>query len=144
MSDLSDRNGRASPLRGMATVSFWADDHPAAVAWYTDLLGIEPYYVREGGYAEFRIGDLEAELGIIDSSWAPGGARPGPGGAVLLWAVDDIDATFADLLARGAVVYEPLIDRGEGFRTASVVDPFGNILGIMRNPHYLEQVSRLG
>ncbi len=22
--------------------------------------------------------------------------------------------------------------------TASVVDPFGNILGLMRNPHYLE------
>jgi hypothetical protein len=28
--------------------------------------------------------------------------------------------------------------RGEGFVTASVVDPFGNVIGIMANPHYLE------
>jgi hypothetical protein len=35
--------------------------------------------------------------------------------------------------------YEPLTSRGEaGFVTASVVDPFGNILGIMYNPHYVE------
>lgn len=25
-----------------------------------------------------------------------------------------------------------------GFVTASVVDPFGNVLGIMANPHYLQ------
>ena len=26
--------------------------------------------------------------------------------------------------------------RGEGFVTASVVDPFGNLLGVMTNPHW--------
>ena len=41
--------------------------------------------------------------------------------------------------AMGANEYEPLTKRGEsGFITASVLDPFGNILGIMYNPHYLE------
>jgi hypothetical protein len=41
--------------------------------------------------------------------------------------------------AMGANEYEPLTKRGEsGFITASVLDPFGNILGIMHNPHYLE------
>jgi hypothetical protein len=28
-------------------------------------------------------------------------------------------------------------DQGAGFITASVVDPFGNILGVMYNPHYV-------
>jgi hypothetical protein len=28
------------------------------------------------------------------------------------------------------------------FDTAAVVDPFGNVLGIMRNPHYLEVLGR--
>lgn len=28
-------------------------------------------------------------------------------------------------------------DRGEGFITATVIDPFGNVLGLMYNPHYL-------
>jgi hypothetical protein len=45
----------------------------------------------------------------------------------------------ATATAMGAKEYEPLTSRGEaGFITASVVDPFGNILGIMYNPHYLE------
>ncbi|MER7475207.1 hypothetical protein ABT351_31575, partial [Micromonospora sp. NPDC000018] len=29
-------------------------------------------------------------------------------------------------------------DRGSGFVTATVVDPFGNLLGVMYNPHYVE------
>lgn len=29
-----------------------------------------------------------------------------------------------------------------GFTTASVIDPFGNILGVMHNPHYLEVLAR--
>ena len=33
-------------LRGLTTVSFFADDVTAARAWYTELLGIEPYFVR--------------------------------------------------------------------------------------------------
>lgn len=42
----------------------------------------------------------------------------------------------------GAEEYEPLIEREAGFKTASVVDPFGNVLGLMYNPHYLEVVER--
>ena len=64
--------------------------------------------------------------------------RPGPGGAILLWHVDDVEAAFARLKAMGAKEYDPVTTRGDsGFVTASVVDPFGNILGIMYNPYYL-------
>jgi hypothetical protein len=34
-------------LRGRTTVSFFADDVVAAQGWYTELLGIEPYFMRE-------------------------------------------------------------------------------------------------
>jgi hypothetical protein len=44
----------------------------------------------------------------------------------------------------GAQVYEPLTMRDEGFITASVVDPFGNILGIMYNQQYLEMLRVVG
>ena len=30
-------------LRGLATISYWADDLKAARAWYSELLGIAPY-----------------------------------------------------------------------------------------------------
>lgn len=59
----------------------------------------------------------------------------------MFWHVDDLPATLERLQAMGAREYEPLTDREAGFRTASVVDPFGNILGIMYNPHYLEMLN---
>jgi hypothetical protein len=30
----------------------------------------------------------------------------------------------------------------EGFVTATVVDPFGNVLGVMYNPHYVEVLAQ--
>ncbi|MGW4355052.1 VOC family protein [Nocardia sp. NPDC004582] len=125
-------------LRGMATVNYFADDLEAAKDWYSDLLGVQPYFAVPGGYYEFRIGDYQAELGIIAGKFAP--SRPDvPGGQIVNWHVDDVAATFERLLGMGATVHEPIIERGEGtgFVTASVVDPFGNVLGIMTNPHYL-------
>ena len=56
-------------LRGLTTVSFFAEDISAARRWYTELLGTEPYFVREAEgapvYVEFRIGDYKHELGIM-------------------------------------------------------------------------------
>src|SRR5688572_17995249 len=34
-----------STLRGLANVSFFADDLAAARTWYTELFGVEPYFV---------------------------------------------------------------------------------------------------
>jgi predicted enzyme related to lactoylglutathione lyase len=124
-------------LRGLTTISFWAADLAAAKTWYAELLGVEPYFERPG-YIEFRLGDYQHELGVIDSSYAPEGSATVPGGAVVYWHVDDVSATFERLLAMGAKEYQPLMTRGEGFITAAVVDPFGNVLGIMYNAHYLE------
>jgi predicted enzyme related to lactoylglutathione lyase len=124
-------------LRGLTTVSFFAPDLEAAAKWYTELLGVGPYFERPG-YREFRIGDYQHELGLIDSRYAPSGSATGPAGAIVYWHVDDVSATLERLLSMGAKEYEPLRVRGNGFVTASVVDPFGNVLGIMYNPHYLE------
>jgi predicted enzyme related to lactoylglutathione lyase len=137
-------------LRGFATINFWADDLAAAVAWYTELLGVAPYFERPGpdgrpAYAEFRIGDYQAELGIIDRRYAPPGAATEPGGAVMYWHVDDLNATVQRLLSLGAKEYQPITPRGTaGFVTAAVVDPFGNVLGVMYNPHYLEVLAAIG
>jgi predicted enzyme related to lactoylglutathione lyase len=130
-------------LRGVATVNLWADDLEAAKDWYAELLGVPPYFERRSddgspGYFEFRFGDYQTELGLIDARYRPPALSPQPGGAVLNWAVDDVHAAFARLQSLGATVVEPVIERGEGFITASVLDPFGNVIGVMANPHYLE------
>lgn len=127
-------------LRGLATLNFFAADHKAAKEWYTKMLGVPPYFERPG-YMEFRIGDYQHELGIIDARFAPPGTNSNPGGAIVYWHVDDVQGTLDRLLSLGATLNEKVMVRGEGFVTASVVDPFGNVLGIMYNRHYLEVLS---
>jgi predicted enzyme related to lactoylglutathione lyase len=132
-------------LRGMATVSFFADDIKAARKWYSELLGTDPYFERPDtinpAYIEFRIGDHQHELGIIDKKFAPQSSISSPGGAVVFWHVDDIEGMLEKVKSMGAREYEPLTKREAGFITASVLDPFGNILGLMYNPHYLEMLG---
>jgi len=130
-------------LRGMATVNYWTADLPAARQWYTELLGVEPYFEVPGAYLEFRIGDYQHELGLINSDYVPAGTSPdpAPGGEILHWHVDDLQASLARLLSMGASEHQPVTERGHGFVTASVIDPFGNVLGIMINPHYLDVLA---
>jgi len=84
-------------------------------------------------------------------TWQPGSLRirrgagsADPGlGVIVYWHVDDIDAVLKRAVAMGAAQLEAPQDRGHGFSTATAVDPFGNILGIMYNPHYLEILASL-
>jgi hypothetical protein len=39
-------SGKQTLLRGLATVNFYAADVKAAKKWYSELLGIEPYFER--------------------------------------------------------------------------------------------------
>jgi predicted enzyme related to lactoylglutathione lyase len=132
-------------LRGLSTVNYVADDVAAAVGWYTEVLGVEPYFSRSAGgtpaYVEFRVGDYQHELGILDRRFAGTGRTGEPGGAIVYWHVDDVQASFGRLLALGAGVAEEPIERGPGFITASVIDPFGNLLGVMYNQHYVDVLA---
>ena len=128
-------------LRGLTTTSFFADDLDAAAAWYTELFGTEPYFKVPGGYIEFRIGDYQHEFGIVKSDYAPHDVHTGPAGAIAYWAVDDLQATLDRLTELGAKPHDEPTVRGEGFVTASVVDPFGNVLGIMTNVHYFDVLN---
>ena len=129
-------------LRGLTTAVYPTADLDGAVRWYADLLGIEPYFTRPG-YTEFRLGDYSHELGLIDKA-VMGQIGPDsttatdPAGVILYWHVDDVQAVIDRTIAAGATLHQPPMDFGEGFIGASVIDPFGNILGLMHNPHYLE------
>lgn len=121
-------------LQGFATVNYFVADLEAAKAWYTEVLGTPPYYDQVPGYIEFRIGDYLDELGLVDAAYGPEPTEK-PAGSIIYWHVEDLDASFERLLSLGATVNQPRVDYGN-FVTASVVDPFGNVLGIMNNPHY--------
>ncbi|WP_166849177.1 VOC family protein [Isoptericola sp. BMS4] len=133
-------------LRGLTTITYLADDVAKARDWYAEVLGTDAYFAREVdgalAYAEFRLGDYQHELGIMDQRFAP--PQPdGASGAIAYWAVDDVRASFARLLELGATAYQAPVERGPGFVTASVVDPFGNVLGVMENAHYRDVLAGL-
>ena len=132
-------------LRGMSNISYYADDVKAARQWYNQVFGMEAYFQRPDAenpsYIEYRVGDYGQEVGIIDKKYQAPLAKEGPGGAVLYWHVDDIEKALERLVGMGASVYEPVTTHGEGFITASVIDPFGNVMGIMYNQHYLDTLS---
>jgi catechol 2,3-dioxygenase-like lactoylglutathione lyase family enzyme len=98
-------------LRGLTTVTYQTADLAAAKQWYTELLGIEPYFDTPA-YVEFRVGDSLHELGLLDSTYLPDlgggqGAAAGPGGAIVYWHVDDVPATLDRLLLMGATAHHP-------------------------------------
>lgn len=126
-------------LKSLSTITFWADELGEATRWYTELLGFPPYYSSEAagkgaGYVEFRVGPQHHELGLAERRFAPRPLQPVTGGAVCYWEVESVDATSARLLELGAKVLEPRTDRGGGYVTASFVDPFGNVLGVLTRP----------
>ena len=134
-------------LHGFTTINFFVDDVPAAAAWYSRVLGVEPYFAQPSlenpAYVEFRVGDYQHELGLISSAYRPAGVDAArPAGAVMYWHVDDVPTAVERVVALGASVLEPPTARGdEGWVTAVIADPFGNLLGVMYSPHYLEVLN---
>jgi predicted enzyme related to lactoylglutathione lyase len=56
--------------------------------------------------------------------------------AVAYWGVPDIDSARARLLDHGAGPREPITDVGGDIKVATVADPFGNVIGLIQNPHF--------
>jgi len=52
------------------------------------------------------------------------------------WGVADAPAALERLLKLGATRHADVQDVGEGIKVATVLDPFGNIFGIIQNPHF--------
>jgi predicted enzyme related to lactoylglutathione lyase len=114
-------------FQGLRTVIYGVDDIARAKEWYSTLLGIQPYF-DEPFYVGFNVGGFE--LGLDPN------AKPGSIGPTAYWGVEDIEATFTRLLSLGARAHTPVQDVGDDIRTAVVIDPFGNTLGMIKNPHF--------
>ena len=115
---------------GLRTVSYNTPDIAKGKEWYSRILGFNPYF-DEAFYVGFNVGGYE--LGLIPD----GGSVPGnSGGVVAYWGVVDAKKSYQRLLDLGAQACEEVKDVGEGILVAAVKDPFGNIFGIIENPHF--------
>jgi predicted enzyme related to lactoylglutathione lyase len=117
-------------FQGLRTVIYHAPDLAKAKAWYAEVLGIAPYF-DQPFYVGFNVAGYELGLDP-DASSTP----DGKGGAVAYWGVADATAEFQRLISIGATERSAVQEVGEGIRVATVFDPFGNIFGIIENPHF--------
>ena len=122
--------GTKTSILGLRTVVYHVPDLDRAKAWYSSVLGIEPYF-DQPFYVGFNVGGYE--LGLDPD---PSAGSPGPGGTGAYWGVEDAEATHVRLLALGGREHGGVRDVGEGIRVATVEDPFGNLFGIIENPHF--------
>jgi predicted enzyme related to lactoylglutathione lyase len=120
----------AATFLGLRTVVYKVGDLAKATAWYRKTLGIDPYF-EQPYYVGFSVGGYELGLDPDTSDQAPGA-----GGSVAYWGVADADAALARLTDAGGRPHMPVRDVGDGIRVASVLDPFGNVLGLIQNPHF--------
>jgi len=115
---------------GLRTVIYHVPDLQRAKAWYSSAFGVQPYF-DEPFYVGFNIGGFE--LGLDPDTK---GVKPGPGGSVAYWGVQNAEEAVAHFTRSGASLKSPIQDVGEGIRVATVVDPFGNLMGLIENPHF--------
>jgi len=117
-------------IKGLATVIYHVRDLDRAKAWYAAAFQQAPYF-DQPFYVGFNIRGYE--LGLDPN---PEGPQPGPGGTVAYWRVDRIDDAIRQFVTAGATLLRAAEDVGEGIEVASVADPFGNVIGLIENPHF--------
>ena len=112
-------------------ITLFVEDVEAAKAFYVDVLGTEVIFGDEGS-AVVKLSNLLINLLRIDN--APTLVEPmqvgGPAaGARALYTikVDNADAAYEELTARGATFLNGPVDRPLGRRTAAFADPARNV-----------------
>jgi predicted enzyme related to lactoylglutathione lyase len=116
-------------FQGLRTIIYQVPDLARAKAWYSDAFGIQPYF-DEPFYVGFNVGGYE--LGLHPNT----GSITAGNNSTTYWGVPNIEAAHKHMLERGATPREPITEVGDGIKVATVADPFGNLIGIIENPHF--------
>jgi predicted enzyme related to lactoylglutathione lyase len=115
-------------IQGLRTVIYHVNDLQKAKEWYSAVLGIEPYF-DEPFYVGFNVGGYELGLDPDTEGVSKGN------NVVAYWGVKEAEAEYQRILKLGATKNSDVEDVG-GILVATVEDPFGNIFGIIENPHF--------
>jgi catechol 2,3-dioxygenase-like lactoylglutathione lyase family enzyme len=86
------------PLEGLRTVIYPAPDLERAKQWWTDLLGIAPYF-DQPFYVGFSVGGYELAL-MPDADPADG--------ALVYWGVSDVSHAVTTATAAGCTEHTPV------------------------------------
>ena len=112
--------------RGLKATIYYVDDVAKARDWYNNALSTRPY-LDQPYYVGYDVGGFE--LGL-----EPGESTKGDN-VIAYWGVEDVESELRRLIGLGARENKGVQVVNRDVKIASVVDPFGNILGIIENHH---------
>jgi hypothetical protein len=114
-------------IKGLRTVIYPAPDLAEGKAWYSKVFSRAPYF-DQPFYVGFSIGGFE--VGLVPD------AKPNRDGQKALWGVENLEKELARLSQLSIGPIGPVIDVGGGIKVADLTDPFGNVVGLIENPHF--------
>jgi len=118
-------------MKGLRTTIYRVSDLEKAKVWYAKAFRVEPYF-DEPYYVGFSI--CGYELGLQpEESGESGSKLPS---VISYWGVEDITKEYDHLLALGGSKHEEPMNVGGELMVASVCDPWGNLIGLIYNPHF--------
>ncbi|GAA4303487.1 VOC family protein [Aestuariibaculum suncheonense] len=117
-------------MLGLRTTIYKVGHIEQATEWYSKAFETKPYF-NEPFYVGFNIGGFELGLQPEDET-----TTDKTESVVSYWGVEDIHEVYRKLIALGATEHEAPYNVGGELMTATVKDPFGNILGIIYNPYF--------
>ena len=117
-------------MLGLRTTIYKVGDINKAKDWYANAFVTQPYF-DEPNYVGFNIGGYELGLQPEENP-----TTEKVESVVSYWGVDDIKNTYNRLISIGATENEPPYNVGGDVMTATVKDPFGNVIGLIYNPHF--------
>lgn len=117
-------------MLGLRTTIYKVSDIQKATEWYSKAFETNPYY-NEPYYVGFNIKGYELGLQPEDHP-----TFDKVESVVSYWGVENIQATYDRLIDLGATENEKPYSVGGDLMTATVKDPFGNVIGLIYNPHF--------
>jgi len=120
-----------------ALVNLYTHDIEAGLRFYRDLIGFEETFrtPAEGTpeHVELQLDGFTIGLGTVEAAKRVHGvdASPGSPAMVLVLWTEDVDASYAELVAAGAPAIQPPHNSGNNNRNALLRDPDGNLVEIV-------------
>lgn len=115
-------------ILGLRTTIYQVNDLEKATTWYSKAFQGEPYF-KEAYYVGFNIDGFE--LGLQPTEENPSSTKTN---VVAYWGVNNIEQQYQRFLDLGAKELEKPKNVGGEVVTATLVDPFGNVIGLIYNP----------
>jgi predicted enzyme related to lactoylglutathione lyase len=108
-----------------ASIRFWRDIVQLPMQYGDEAMGYAYFETSSAGIELMQRGAFAAAIGTAAAA-APAGHL-----AAIVFRVDDVDSSYADLVARGATPVAGPQDRAEwGARSAQVADPDGYLVEV--------------